>query len=67
MTLNSALQSGAMGLASIVGGMLIGRDAQGHLTQYWMAGLLGGAVSLFTVWLAGTILLHTGPASTLKL
>ncbi|MEY4975126.1 MAG: Purine efflux pump PbuE [Pseudomonadota bacterium] len=66
MTLNSALQSGAMGLASIVGGMLIGRDAQGHLTQYWMAGLLGAVVSLITVWLAGTIRLHTGPVSTLK-
>ena len=45
MTLNSAVQSASMGLAALVGGLIIGRDAQGHLTLYWVAGLLGWALS----------------------
>ena len=62
MTLNSSVQSAAMGLAAIVGGLLIGRDAQDHLTGYWMTGLVGSVVSLITVWLAAQIHLHQTPA-----
>jgi predicted MFS family arabinose efflux permease len=58
MTLNSAVQSGAMGLAAVVGGLIIGRDAQGQLTHYWMAGLIGVLASVATVWLAGRVRLH---------
>lgn len=61
MTLNSAVQSGAMGLAALVGGMVIGRDAQGHLTHYWVAGLMGSALSLLTVWLSQRVRLHVTP------
>ncbi len=46
MTLNSAVQSASMGLAALVAGLIIGRDAQGQLTGYWMAGLLGGGGQL---------------------
>ena len=61
MTLNSAVQSGAMGLAALVGGMVIGRDAQGHLTHYWVAGLMGAALSLLTIWLSQRVHLHATP------
>ena len=37
MTLNSAVQSASMGLAALVGGLIIGRDAQGQLSFYWLS------------------------------
>ena len=58
MTLNSAVQSASMGLAALVAGLIIGRDAQGQLTGYWVAGLLGVVASLLSVWLAGHLRLH---------
>jgi len=61
MTLNSAVQSAAMGLAALVGGLIIGRDALGHLTFYWAAGLLGVAASWLSAWLAGRLRLHGAP------
>jgi predicted MFS family arabinose efflux permease len=61
MTMNSAVQSGAMGLAALVGGAIIGRDAQGHLTHYWVAGVIGVVASLLSVWLAGRVHLHGAP------
>jgi predicted MFS family arabinose efflux permease len=65
MTLNSAVQSASMGLAALVAGLIIGRDAQGQLTGYWMAGLLGVVASLLSVWLAGRLRLHGAPAAAL--
>jgi predicted MFS family arabinose efflux permease len=62
MTLNSAVQSASMGLAALVAGLIIGRDAQGQLTLYWVAGLLGVVASLLSVWLAGHLRLHGAPA-----
>jgi predicted MFS family arabinose efflux permease len=62
MTLNSAVQSASMGLAALVAGLIIGRDAQGQLTGYWVAGLLGVAASFLSVWLAGRLRLHGAPA-----
>ena len=62
MTLNSAVQSASMGLAALVAGFIIGRDAQGQLTLYWVAGLLGVVASLLSVWLAGHLRLHGAPA-----
>jgi predicted MFS family arabinose efflux permease len=62
MTLNSAVQSASMGLAALVAGLVIGRDAQGQLTLYWVAGLLGVVASLLSVWLAGHLRLHGAPA-----
>ena len=58
MTINSAVQSGGMGLAALLGGAIIGRDAQGHLTHYWVAGMMGVVASLLSVWLAGRVRLH---------
>ena len=62
MTLNAAVQSASMGLAALVAGLIIGRDAQGQLPGYWMAGLLGVVASLLSVWLAGHLRLHGAPA-----
>ena len=61
MTLNSAVQSASMGLAALVAGLIIGRDAQGQLTGYWAAGLLGVVASVLSVWLAGRLRLHGAP------
>lgn len=62
MTLNSAVQSASMGLAALVGGLIIGRDSQGQLTFYWAAGLLGVVASLLSVWLAGRLKMHGSEA-----
>ena len=58
MTLNSAVQSIAMGLAALVGGQILGRDGNGHLTHYWMAAILGGGASLMSFVLASKLRLH---------
>jgi predicted MFS family arabinose efflux permease len=55
MSLNGAVQSAAMGSASFIGGLLIGRDAAGHVTHFWLNGLLGAAVSLLSIWLASQL------------
>ena len=64
MTLNSSVQSASMGLAALVGGLIIGRDAQGQLSFYWLAGLLGVVASLLSVWLAGRLRLHGAAQSS---
>lgn len=62
MTLNSAVQSAAMGLAAFTGGLIIGRDAHGLVQHYWMAGLLGALAALGAVWMAPRLHLHGAPA-----
>ena len=62
MTLNSAVQSASMGVAALVAGLIIGRDAQGQLTFYGLAGALGAVASLLSAWLAGRLRLHTAPS-----
>ncbi|MCW7536630.1 MFS transporter [Aquabacterium sp. A7-Y] len=61
MSLNAALQSGAMGVAAWIGGLLIGRTADGSLAGFNATGWVGVAVSLCTVWLVGRLHLHTAP------
>jgi len=58
MTLNSAVQSLSMGLAAMVGGQILGRDAGGNLTHYWMAALVGGSASLLSFAMASRLRLH---------
>lgn len=58
MAFNAAVQSAAMGVASFVGGLIIGRDAQGLVTHYWVSALVGIAASLLAVWVAGSVRLH---------
>ncbi len=58
MTLNASVQSAAMGVASFVGGLLISRDAQGLVQNYWMAALVGIAASLLSMVVVGRLTLH---------
>ncbi len=65
MTLNASVQSAALGLASLTGGLLIDRGPQGQVRGYWVAAVVGAAVSLAAVWLAGRLRLPAaGPAQT---
>ena len=45
MTLNSSVQSAAMGLATLVGGLVISRDVQGLVQYFWVNALLGMAAT----------------------
>ena len=58
MTLNASVQSAAMGVASLVGGMLISRDAQGLVQGYWMAAVVGIVASVLSIVVVGRLVLH---------
>lgn len=58
MTLNSAAQATAMGVAAFVGGQLISRGENGLLVGYWHAALVGCVCSLVSIWLARGLVLH---------
>jgi predicted MFS family arabinose efflux permease len=58
MALNSSVQSAAMGLAALVGGLIVSRDAQGLLQHYGWNALLGCAASLASVWMAFRLRMH---------
>ncbi|RYX95555.1 MAG: MFS transporter [Comamonadaceae bacterium] len=58
MTLNASMQSAAMGLAAFTGGLIIGRDADGLVSHYWMCAAVGACASLCAVWIAGKLTLH---------
>lgn len=52
MTLNSSVQSAAMGLAALTGGAIISRDGSGLVQHYWVAALAGGCASLLSIVVA---------------
>lgn len=58
MTLNSAAQATAMGVAAFVGGQLISRGENGLVVGYWRAALVGCVCSLVSIWLARRLVLH---------
>lgn len=58
MTLNSSVQSAAMGIATFVGGLVIERDAQSAVHNYWIAAVVGMVSSLVACWLAGRLKLY---------
>ncbi len=59
LSVNSSVQTMAMGLASLFGGVLLGQTSSGELTGFSLAGGLGMAAVLLSVWLAG----HLRPAA----
>lgn len=61
MTLNSAVQSAAMGVAALVGGYIISRDAGGMVQHYGWAAVVGGIASLFAIVVGARLNLHAGP------
>jgi predicted MFS family arabinose efflux permease len=58
MSLNSAVQSGTMGLAAYLGGLFIGRDAAGAITGYWINGGFAVATGLVSIALANWLILR---------
>jgi predicted MFS family arabinose efflux permease len=50
MSLNASLQSAAMGIAAMVGGMLIHRDAAGQIQGYGWSGWLSVVLSILAIW-----------------
>ena len=63
MALNSAVQSAAMGLASFVGGLVIGRDAQGLVQYFWVNALIGGIATVLSVLLVSRLFLYGAAAA----
>lgn len=62
MTLNSAVQSAAMGLAALLTAQLISRDAQGYIQGFWIAALVGTLFSLVAMVVGGRLRLHGAKA-----
>lgn len=59
MSVNSALQSAAMGLAAWIGGELISRAPDGRVLGYERTGWLALATTVVLVWGVGHVRLHT--------
>jgi predicted MFS family arabinose efflux permease len=66
MALNSAVQSASMGVAAFIGGLIISRDSENLVQNYWMAALLGSAASFATIYLAGKLKLYQSNATPSK-
>jgi predicted MFS family arabinose efflux permease len=58
MALNSAVQSASMGIAAFIGGLIISRDAQNLVQNYWVAALVGASASLSAIFLARRLKLY---------
>jgi len=59
MSLNGAVQSLSIGLATWIGGLLIQRNAQGQVTHYWLCALAAVLASLLAYALAQKVKMHT--------
>ncbi|RZI85725.1 MAG: MFS transporter [Rubrivivax sp.] len=58
MSVNGALQSGAMGLAAWLGGWMISRSPDGQVVGYGRTGWLALCTTLVMVWWVGRLRLH---------
>jgi predicted MFS family arabinose efflux permease len=52
MSLSTAVQSAGSGLAALIAGMIISRDAQGFIHNYNVVGYVACAATLLAIWLA---------------
>ena len=59
MSLNGAVQSLSIGLATWIGGLLIQRNAQGQVTHYWLCALAAVLATLLAYALAQKVKMHT--------
>lgn len=59
MTINSSTQSAAMGLAAFMSGLIVGRDAQGLVTYFWVCSLVAISSNLIALWLAGRLKMYS--------
>jgi predicted MFS family arabinose efflux permease len=62
MSLNATVQATAMGIASIVGGVLITRDADGFVRGYEYCGWIATALTLAALWWVGRLRVQPAPA-----
>jgi predicted MFS family arabinose efflux permease len=58
MSLNGAVQSFSMGIASWVGGMLLQREPSGQVTHYWLCAVVAGFASVGAYFLANKVKMH---------
>ena len=66
MTLQGCVQSLGMGAAALIGGLFMGRDANGLVTGFGWNGWMAVVLSLLTFWLAGRVRLATVPIAPAK-
>ena len=59
MSLNGAVQSMSIGMATWIGGLLIQRNPQGQVTHYWLCALAAVLASLLAYALAQKVKMHT--------
>jgi predicted MFS family arabinose efflux permease len=64
MSLNICIQSAAIGLASLVAGLVVQRDAQGALQYYWLSASFGALACVLTLMLVGRLHLHGATETT---
>jgi predicted MFS family arabinose efflux permease len=58
MSLNGAVQSFSMGIASWVGGLLLQSESNGQVTHYWLCAVVATAASLLAHQLAKRVTMH---------
>lgn len=58
LSLNGAVQSFAMGVASWVGGLLLQREPSGHVTSYWLCAVVAALSSLLAFHMAKQVEMH---------
>ena len=58
MALYSSVQSAAMGVATLIGGLVISRDAQGPVQYFWVNALLGAVATAAGLMLVGRLRLY---------
>jgi predicted MFS family arabinose efflux permease len=63
MSLNSTVQSLAMGLATTLGGFIITQDRAGLIVGYPSVGYLAVAANLLAIWYVSRIVMHDQYAS----
>ena len=67
MALNSSVQSAAMGSATFVGGLVISRDAQGLVQNFWVNALIGAIATVLSVLVVGRLYLYGAtPTSSIR-
>jgi predicted MFS family arabinose efflux permease len=58
MTLNSSMQSGAMGLAALVGGHLITRSPEGLIENYWLCSVIAILFNVIALLIARQVRMY---------
>lgn len=61
MSLNGSIQAAAMGIASLVGGLLIGRGSDGLVHGYAFAGWISTALAALSIWWVGRLRVAPAP------